>query len=312
MITNMESYKRIFLVIAILISGAVLPASTIQNVDMGDQAMLIRDKLKKAADLEFEQKYSDAAKCYREMAEKQHSPKDAAAYYLREADALMKGNLTRRAYEVYSLLLNSYLFHIPLEGVIENLRILAHNYDIGQGTLWGISDPTASIEIYRMIVKYQPAIEFSLNDRLILAEKLIKETEFVEAVKVLQELVKLAPQNPDARLALARLLMRLAQESDGDGVRGRNAIREAKSFLRYATSSDPRRQEAEAIIKDSQNLEASRIFLMAQFYLNKYHYRPAVARRYLHDIIHDFPNTTSAPAAKALLDAGIPDEPVSK
>ena len=127
-----------------------------------------------------------------------------------------------------------------------------------------------------------------------------------EAVKVYQETVKLLPRNPDVRLALAQCLSKLATKSDGDGELSRAAIREAQSFLEFASPDDPRRELATEIITQAKNDEAKRMLSRAEFYLVKYHYRPDVARRYLLDVIREYPDSTSTLVAKALLELHFP------
>ncbi len=239
----------------------------------------------------------------------QKEPAKAAKYYLLEAQNLLQSKKrSNRTREVYALLLDKYIFHIPLDTVIEQLRELANDYDNGRGTFLGISDEEMSIRIYRVIVKYQPTISKSLNDRLVLAKKLVDNEEYHEAVQVYQDIIKLVPADADARFGLAKVLLVLAHENDGDGQRTAAAIREARAFLELSSASDPRRSEAEVIIKDGQDIQAARLLELGKFYLVKYHYRPAVARRYLHDLIRDYPNSSSVAEAKKIIAEKFPEQ----
>lgn len=253
--------------------------------------------------------YVEAAALYRKACKLQNSAAKQAGYTLQEAQMLLLSKKrSNRAREVYVTLLEKYLFHIPLESVIEQMRELAGDYEQGIGTFLGIKDSMASIEIYKLIVKYQPAIEQSLEDRLILARKQEAAKLYQDAVDTYQALVKLAPENPDTRLGLALLLEKLAKDNDGDGQRTAASIREANRFLELSSPSDPRRPAAEAVITNGKNAQAAQLVELAKFYLIKYHYRPEVARRYLHDVQREYPDTPAAREAKEILLRNFKDE----
>ena len=251
-------------------------------------------------------KYVRAAEQYRRAAKLASSSEKRASYLVREAENLLLGKKSHRAKQVYFDLVNNYRFFIPLHTVLEQMRELADYFEHGIGTLLRFDDPGVAIEIYRELVKCQPGGEQSLNDRLVLGRKLEADGQREEAVKVYQETVKLLPRNPDVRLALAQCLSKLATKSDGDGELSRAAIREAQSFLEFALPDDPRRELATEIMTQAKNDEAKRMLSRAEFYLVKYHYRPDVARRYLLDVIREYPDSTSTPVAKALLELHFP------
>lgn len=251
-------------------------------------------------------KYVRAAEQYRRAAKLASSSEKRASYLVREAENLLLGKKSHRAKKVYFDLVNNYRFFIPLHTVLEQMRELADYFEHGTGTFLRFDDPGVAIEIYREIVKCQPGGEQSLNDRLVLGRKLEADGQCEEAVKVYQETVKLLPRNPDVRLALAQCLSKLATKSDGDGELSRAAIREARSFLEFASPDDPRRELATEIMTRAKDDEAKRMLSRAEFYLVKYHYRPDVARRYLLDVIREYPDSTSTPVAKALLELHFP------
>ncbi len=254
----------------------------------------------------------DAGKIYGKIAKEQQDAQRAAGLYYQQAQCYLKGKKPHKAREVYMKLLNSYLFYIPIEEVVEQLRELSDLFWRGEGTLLGLSDPDASIELYRVIIKYQPAIALSLNDRMVLVQKLADRARYEDAISTSQETIKLAPENADVRLQLGKLLVLLAKRGDGDGQRIRAAMREAESFLKLASADDPRRSEAEEIITLGREMCAERLLERADFYMNKYHYRPAVARRYLHDIIRDYPDCSLVSKANEMLDKLAATEEIEK
>lgn len=256
--------------------------------------------------------FAAAAALYGKAAANQRDQQKAAGYYLQQAQCYLRAKKAHKARQAYLKLLNSYLFHIPVEEVVEQLRELSDLFWRGEGTFLGISDPDAAIELYRMVIKYQPSINLSLNDRLVLADKLQSREHYEDAVKLCQETIKLSPENPDVRLRLGKLLVLLAKKGDGDGQRIRAAMREARSFLQLAPQSDPRRPEAEEIIRIGGEMCAAQLLDKAVFYMNKYHYRPAVSRRYLHDLLRDYPDASQAAEARALLEKLPPMEENAK
>jgi tetratricopeptide (TPR) repeat protein len=221
--------------------------------------------------------------------------------YMAAAECYMAGGKANRARKLYAMIQKDYLYYVPLPVLLEKLRELAQCYEEGRGTVLGLRDTLASIEIYRQIVALQPDVKQSLDDRLVLGAKLEKDGQNEEAVNVYQEIIRLAPKEPDPRLVLARLLSKMSAKADSDGELGRAAVREARSFLELASRKDPRRAEADGIVHDCREREASRLLERATFYLNKHHYRAEVARRYLYDIVREYPETHGALQASVIL-----------
>ncbi|MCQ2397044.1 MAG: hypothetical protein MJ106_05055, partial [Lentisphaeria bacterium] len=230
------------------------------------------------------------------------------AFISLEAPKFPLANKNPSARDCYFQLLTDSPFCLPLENVLAHLRELADAYEKGDGTVFGLKDPDAAIEIYKVIIKHEEAIQQSLDDRLTLAAKLEKDHRPEEAVNTYQDIIKLLPNDPDTRFGLARLLDKMAADGDSDGVRSRAAIREARRFLSLARANDPRRDQAEEIIKVSNEREAERLLERASFYLVKYHRKPDVARRYLLDIEKDFSDTPAGEKAEQLLKENFPEE----
>ena len=301
------------------ITSAILLIFTMCGVLLGSQSALTpledfesfqqeRSYVQRAQEYADAEEFVKAAEQYRRAAKLATASERRAEYLAREAENLLLGKKSHRAKKVYFELVKNYRFFIPLQTVLEQMRELADYFEHGKGTLLPFADPGTAIEIYREIVKCQPGGEQSLSDRLVLGRKLEVDGQPEEAVKLYQETVKLLPRNPDVRFALAQCLAKLAAKSDGDGEISRAAIREARSFLEYASPNDPRKELVAQIQTKARNDEADRLLNRAQFYLVKYHYRPEVARRYLLDVLREFPECPAAPAAQALLDAHFKEE----
>ena len=254
-------------------------------------------------------KYAKAAKYYKRLAEQQRNPSLAAACVHRQAELLVQAGKAFHAKVAFEKLLEGYPFQIQLERVLEQLRALADDFEQGRGTTFHLRDPRAAIAIYRLIIKHQPSIERSLEDRMVLAKKLELEKMWEDAVALYQETIKKAPKDPDCRFQLAKVLHYLARhDGDSDGERSKAAIRQAESFLQLAREKDFRREQAKTLIAECREDEGARMLERAKFYLGKYHFRPQVARRYLHDILRQLPQTAAAREATDILKENFPEE----
>lgn len=266
-----------------------------------------RAYLREAEEFIAEKEYAKAAKIYRKAEKIQETDAEKAHFLYLAAQNFLLGKKDHSARDCYFKLLDNYIYCIPLENVLEQLRELADAYERGDGTIFGLKDPDAAIEIYKVIIKHEEAIQQSLDDRLTLAAKLEKNHKPEEAVNAYQEIIKLLPNNPDTRYGLAKLLDKMAAGGDSDGVRSRAAIREAKRFISLA-AADPRRSDAERIIQVSREREGDRLLERAEFYLVKYHRKPDVARRYLLDIRREFSDTPAGERAEQILKDNFPEE----
>lgn len=266
-------------------------------------------ELRQAQRLVDNGEFVEAAELYQQLAMRQSDPMRAAEFYLLEAQNLLAGKKSYRAKEAYTKLVDKFLFYIPLESVIEQIRELAENFEQGKGVFLGISDPAAAVQLYQLIVAMRPDIQLSMDDRMALAEKQQNISDWQGAVNTCQNAIKLAPRNPEPRLRLALLLDKLAtKDGDGDGQRTRAALREGRSFLELSKADDPRRSEIQRIVDAGRSREAQRLLVRVQFYLNKHHRRPQVARRYLHDILRDYADTPEGATARQLLALHFPEE----
>lgn len=297
-----------FLTILLLLSGMLLVAeSAVNPLEDFEMFSATRAFTRRAEELINEEDYKGAAKQYRQAAKIQSDEAKRAEYLYLEAQNLLHAKKDHDALEAYSNLLEEHLYNIPLEHVLEQLRELAGNFERGEGTFLGIKDARTGIDIYKLIIKYEPAIQQSLDDRLTLAGKLEAYGKLDEAVNAYQEIIKLLPNDPNTRYGLAKVLQKIARKGDSDGSIGRAAVREAKRFLEVADKDDPRRPEIDQLFEETKNREAARLLKRAEFYLVKYHYKPEVARRYLIDLLKKYDDTPAGQRAKELLEFHFPE-----
>ena len=305
----MNFHRRTIFLLALSSALLCLAESSLEPLPRRGQLAEERKFVRQAEEAIREEDFVDAADYYTKAGKLSHlAPEQAAQYHYQAAQMLLKAKRTSRASKAYTRLLEKYLFYVPTNDVCAQLRLLAQYFRTGTGTFLGLTDLTAAIKVYQLILRCQPSIEQSLDDRLMLARLQIDSHEDQAAVITYQETVKLAPNSPDVRFGLAMLLQRLAREGDGDGQRTRAAMREARVFLQLAPPSDPRRPQAEAILVAGREAEAERLIERAEFYLIRYHYRPEVSRRYLHDILREYADTKAAEKARHLLATKFPKD----
>jgi tetratricopeptide (TPR) repeat protein len=245
--------------------------------------------------------YMGAAKLYKKAARKLDKPVYKADMLLKEAECYFEANKTHRATEAFRALMKDYALYIPYDLVVDRLRILAERYVDGNGTFWGIRDRQTAIDVYFLILTDAPSIHVSLADRLRLAELLKKDDRAEEAIVVYQDILKMDPTLDDVRLTLAQLLVELCKRGDGDGSLRRAANRQAKMIL-DRNPDYSRKSEVELILVTANEVEATRMLELGQFYLRPSHLKPSAAKVYLQELIQKYPGTNAAFRAKDILD----------
>ncbi len=287
--------------IVLVLLLAVLPLFAVEEPE-GFEAYSEIQMLKiKAQEKWAKEDYMGAAKLYKKAARKLDKPVYKADMLLKEAECYFEANKTHRATEAFRALMKDYALYVPYDVVVERLRILAERYVDGNGTFWGIRDRQTAIDIYFLILTDAPSIHVSLADRLRLAELLKKDDRGEEAVVVYQEILKMDPTLDDVRLELAQLLVELCKRGDGDGSLRRAANRQAKMIL-DRNPNYSRKAEVELILVTANEVEASRMLELGQFYLRPSHLKPSAAKVYLQELVQKYPGTNAAFQAKDILD----------
>ena len=245
--------------------------------------------------------YRQAAKIYGKLAGLYTEKANIALLLSKQARCQLLAGKIHVARESYEALLTGYPLYISYEKTVEHLRQLADCFELGKGTFLGIRDEHAAASIYELIVRETPAIHVSLKDRLKLAELLLKIEKPEEAANAYQAILKKDPGQNDIRLKFALLLEEFSRKGDGDGRKLRAAVREANTFLANAPAEHPGRADAEKLLQNALETQAERLLTQANFYLLRRHRRPDAARRYLLDIVKEFPQTRAAEEARAIL-----------
>jgi len=261
----------------------------------------IREMHASAEAAEAAGRYKQAAKAYGRLAKMYTEKANVALSLSKQARCQLLAGKIHVAKESYETLLTGYPLYISYEQTVDQLRQLADCFENGKGTFLGIRDEHTASAIYELIVRETPSIHVSLKDRMKLAELLLKIDKPEEAANVYQAILKKDPTQNDIRLKFALLLEEFSRRGDGDGRKLRAAVREANTFLSKAAADHPHRAEAEKLLQNAQETQAERLLIQARFYLLPRHRRPDAARRYLLDIVKEFPQTRAAEEARSIL-----------
>jgi tetratricopeptide (TPR) repeat protein len=247
--------------------------------------------------------YRAAAKAYKKSRLYALDNRTRAALLLREAECYALDEDPYDAFEAYKTLVESFPLHTPYDRVIPRLRQLAGDFEAGRGSWFGIRNRTKAIEVYEVVLQETPVGSGAIQDSLTLGGLLTAADRSPEAIVVYREALRRFPGDPMApqlRLELGRLLAEDARAGDGDGQVARQAVRELRAFAQ-AKPDDPARADADFLLSLVDQRRADALYDLARFYLRPAHRREPAARRYLNDLIRDYPNTTAASEASVLL-----------
>lgn len=258
--------------------------------------------LREAKELVEQFEYKSAANLYEKLATASIGDHETAAQmFYQRAECLYFAGKYYKADKAYRDLVEKYRLQVPLNVVFERLRQIACNFEDGKGTFLGISDTLSAIKIYEFIIAKTPSVSASLEDRYRLAARYHADGQINESVAEYQTIIKELPREPRARYELALLLRETAAKSDGDGRVSKAAAREAKAYLELNAGDEEKDETMRQTLKQCEENEAQRLLGLAKYYLSKRHYKPEAAKRYLHDIKFNFPESAAAAEANALL-----------
>lgn len=295
----MSKLSRPILLLLLIITAVRLSAA---ELSAQEKFLRYRSLAEEAATLEQSGKYSQAGKQYVRAAKYCDERRELSRLKHNAAHCYLLSGKLNRSQDLYNELLNEFQLYIPYDEITAQMRRLAECYELGRGTFLGITDPDTACKIYRKIILETPAVHISKADRLKLAELLEGKGSPEEAANVYIEAIKKSPADPDLRLRLATLLLRLSQRGhgDSDGSQLRGAIREAKAFLRLASPDDPGCSAANDILRQADEGLADRLLEQAEYFLRKRSYRPEASRRYLSEILLKYPDTPAAAKAREI------------
>lgn len=259
--------------------------------------------LEKAAFLERIGKLKSAAKKFAALAAATDDRAESARLKFRQAECLFKDGEFHDSYEVYEDLLENYPMHAPFGEILERLRDLAERFARGEGVFLGVKNRTLAADIYEAILGRAPTGPQAAGDTLRLAQLQAEMNATDDAVFTYRELLKRFPkakETAEARLALGRLLLEMSGHGDGDGSLARQARNQLETFIRHNPKHE-RRDEADLLIDIVSEKQAMGLYDLGEFYQRQAHRRLPASRRYLHDVLREYPKTTCAVLAQLLI-----------
>ncbi len=218
-------------------------------------------------------------------------------------------NMIRRELECINILLDRYPEYADYKNLSDRIYEIGDRYYAGERepSFWHLRwipflhDGDKTIEIYQKALERAPFAPAAARTRLRLAYLLDKDGKVKESVAQLRELVKnyqTAPEYRYAILALAEELFILSENGDGDGT----IIKEAYEMLKLYQEKFPETSEMEWVrlrILRYQDAQAKRLYDMAEYYTK--HDRKDAARRYLANVLSEYPKSETAPEAEKKL-----------
>lgn len=303
------------LLLSALLPGAPVPAAP-ADAPLPPPAESAWDKVRDPADNfslsqqadreEAAGHYKAAAKICRTMYETADTADGRAFALQKEADNLFLAGKYFKAQESYKKLLESYSARIRLKPVLERQRVLADYLASGKASVLNFKNVELAAEVYETILQVAPAGANAPQDMLKLAQYRHDLEHDGEAVTTYRDLAKRFPASPEAaraRVEIARIFLAQSRHGDGDGLYLRQARQELERMLATpAAATDPQLAEtARNMLGEIRTLQAKNQLELGKFYLRKYSYRPATARRYFYDVKRNYPETAAAGQADVLL-----------
>lgn len=260
--------------------------------------------LEKAELLERVGKFEAAAKKFGALAADADDRVEAARLKFRQAECFFHGGKLHDAYAVYEDLLDNYPLYMPLDETLKRLRDLAERFARGEAVFLGVRNRALAADIYEAILGRAPTGPQAAGDTLRLAQLQADMDNTDDAIFTYRDLLKRFPrakEAAEARLAMGRLLLETAGRGDGDGSLARQARHQLESFIRHYPTHE-RRNEADLLLEIASERQAKALYDLGEFYQREAHRRLPASRKYLNDVLREYPKTTQAVLAQLLLD----------
>jgi outer membrane protein assembly factor BamD (BamD/ComL family) len=263
--------------------------------------------IKKAEKAEAKGNYKKALGQYRKIEKESVNVKNKAKALVKQGDCLREMKEPWKAFGKYRVAVDEYRSYIPFNDVLlAEYEISGHFGEGGKkdSVLWlKFSTDEKAVEVLDHIVEVGPYSEIAPKAMYRVALIRMAQEDFESAIQRLKSLLHTYPRSDiakDARLELARALLREAQAGDGDGTltsEGRSCL--DRFIERYPDHE--RIQEARDLAVEAKDIEAGRLLALSEFYMLPAHSRPEAAKGYLRRIVMEYSETSSALIAQILL-----------
>lgn len=268
---------------------------------------------------ESEQLYTKGLKLMKEGRWKSAADEFKAAKLYADS-YILKANATKKAAESYQKGKLYYQEFLCLKGLITAYpstcnvdEVVKREYEIGNEFYDGyretpywwfpwIENDDKSLEIYESILKQSPYASFVPDMLLKMGLLYINDKKNQQAIDTYRKLIDKYPDTYAAKIAyldLANIYIQYAESADGDGSNSMNA----RSLLLQFKKKYPDSVEmkwVEENIKKAYNLEAEQLYDVADYYNSNDN--PKAARRYLKQILVNYPDSSSVNPAEEMLE----------
>lgn len=272
-----------------------------------------------AADSESEKAYQEgiaelSKSSYKDAAKKFAAAELLADSYILKANALKKkaeayhrADMKFREFEAFKRLTEDYPDQVDFKNTIDK------EYEIGNSFYEGyrespfswlpwIKDEDKSLEIYEAIMKQSPFATFIPEMMLKMGTRYIATKKIDKAIEIYKKMIlqyKSSELTRFAYLDLANIYFQQVKSGDGDG----SKAKEARTMLKDFIDKYPNANEipwAKNTLKKTYEIEAMRLLGIAKYY-NSIGNSNA-AKKYIREILVNYPETKSVNPAYALLD----------
>lgn len=251
-------------------------------------------------------KYKKAIKYYKKVENQSVNLRNRARAIVRQGDCYQKMDNPWSAYKSYRKALDEYASFVDFGEVVEKEIAIADIFYNGRKDHFlgmSFSTDAMAIEIYDHAVRvapYAPKASVALYRSALLSAR---SEDYAEAITKLHRLLNRYPDaaiNRQAQLSLAEVQLKSARAADGDGLLVHNAHRQLKRLIAQ-NSNDSISVQARTLLRQAAEIEGTRLLELAKFYQNPVHQRLPAVRRYLRQVVAQYPATRSARVAEDLL-----------
>ena len=260
--------------------------------------------IQKAKKHEAKGNYKSAAKYYGKVYENLRTPQAKARVLAQKANCQYLNDSIDDSLKSYMKLIDNYPAEIDYSKALDQLRIIAENFINGDNTFLHFKNATQGIDIYKYIILKSPFGNKASADRFRLAQLLENTQRDDEAIQIYRSYLNKFPtanENAIVRISLCNLLMKQAHSGlDGDNQIARELQRILNNFL----TKNPKHQlanQANDILTECREHLAAKLLFLGKFYMSDSHKRLRATKRYLNDLIREYPETYSAEFANLYL-----------
>lgn len=251
------------------------------------------------------EKWRSAAKNFKNAELYAESPVLKTNALKKAASAYKKAKLHYKEYECINTLLTAYPDKIDYKKYLKRIYKIGNKYFKGyreQPFKWlpWIKNKDHSLEIYKNILNLSPYADFIPDMLLKMSQLYTDEGKIEKAISTLKKILNNHGDTKSARIALldlAHIYIQLAEKGGGYT----KQLEKARELLSSYIKKYPDTKEVEWAknnLKKTYELEADALLKLAKFYKDK---NPKATKRYIKQILVNYPETRTARKAKGLL-----------